>query len=293
MRKTNRSPVGGTPTDTPRSAGKSRRTQPAEYWRQALRESEEDLENDAEIEKQFEETRARSIRQEQPASTPQQPRIDNDRITIARHEAKPGQMCNPWDDRCHFLPLLNNIARRKDMSAGDKVFHAAVVRRFFLCSADRRGLPTDKLAEETGSNVQMVRRRLLKLQKLKLVARGKFDSWTLVNERNGVQAKAQEYASRIPRKLLPYASPQQLVVYSRLALLAGPKGWWFGTNEKLMEYCGVRDLRTLRQAVRGLEDLELLRVDRQIKRSDAPQGHRTQGGGWNVYYFLGHQLFRK
>ena len=73
---------------------------------------------------------------------------------------------------------------------------------------------------------------------------------------------------------------------SRHPCLAGEKGRWFGSNDKLAEACGC-SLLTLRKAIRGLEQEKLIRVERQAVRS-----RYRPGGGWNQYFFLGHRLFQ-
>lgn len=223
---------------------------------------------------------ARVSKEQERQETPKREPWTGDDIRLSRDEARPGEVCNPWQSRSHYLPLLPEIAARTDLSTGDKVLHAAVVRRFAMNLVRRNGLPVEKLAEETGMSVQMVRRRLRRLTRHDLIYR-KFGLLGI-----------EEYdkpVSAIPRVLVPLVADRRLsavslVVYGRLTGLSGEKGYWFDTNETLMEECGC-SIKPLRSAIHELEQQKLLRVRRQAKRG------RLKGGGWNVYEFLGHAIF--
>jgi hypothetical protein len=234
---------------------------------------------------------ARVELQLEPAKRPQ--RAEETTVCTARREARAGEKCNPWLDHGKYSPLPDWIAGWADLSAGDKKFYAAYLRRVLTCGGR---LPLDKLAAETATTRWKVNARIRKFVKMHLVQRDRFGNLHLLDpggkRRLGVKAGKQEYASRIPVELMTAGVPDaEVIVYARLAGLSGAKGWWFGTNTQLAEACGC-SLNALRAAVHGLEAAKLIRVDRH----GAGAGKRSRyqhGGGSNVYWFLGHSMFAR
>jgi hypothetical protein len=206
------------------------------------------------------------------------------RVSKKRDEASPGIVCSPWQSRAHYLPLVNVIAERTDLTTGDKLLYSTIVRWFFMTYSN--DLSIKRLAGLTGFNEQIVRRRMRRFQELDLLRKGL--SWTVPKE------IMYDLASSIPRVLVDLMidpntvnllTPTLLVVYGRLAGLAGEKGWWFGTHKMLAVACGV-SRKTVQDAVYKLEAENLIKVERHSK-------HKGQGGGWNKYFFLGHKLFTR
>lgn len=224
--------------------------------------------------------RLRASKEPERVEAPKQTPWTGNKILLPRDEAEPGEVCNPWQSRGRYLRLLPGIAARTDLSAGDKLLHAAVMRRFEMNLVRRNGLPAEKLAEETGMGMRMVREHLRRLIKRDLIYR-KFGLLGIEEDDQPVCAVPRALVPLVVRKKL---SPFALVVYGRLTGLAGAKGFWFETNETLMEKCGC-SIKPLRKAIHELEQQKLLRVRRQARRG------RLRGGGWNVYEFLGHGVF--
>jgi hypothetical protein len=81
-------------------------------------------------------------------------------------------------------------------------------------------------------------------------------------------------------------SDNMIIVYTRLASMAGRKGFWFGTSEMLRKSCGMGH-GLLSETIKSLEEEKLILVQRGEHR--IPHRH---GGGANVYRFLGHRLFQ-
>ncbi len=236
---------------------------------------------------------------------------DGEEITVPRRQAKPGEICNPWLDHGNFFPLLNSIAGAGNLTATDKLFHAVLFRRVLLYGGR---LPPDKLAAEAHVKRRVMCDRIRRFLELGLLGRSRFkkEEKKLVllrypTNRPYDQAaldkiQQEEHSSRIPCEMILKLAvqgqrrkigdddleltPQEIVTYARLCGLAGREGWWYGSHEKLAEACGC-EAQALRRALGGLEKKRLILIDHHKKRVD-----HQRGGGWNIYRFLGHELFR-
>ena len=219
-------------------------------------------------------------------------------ICLARRGAPVGVVCNPWESghEVPYAPLADWIAKLPDLSAGDKRFHAACLRRWGNC---KRRLPVDKLAAETATTRCKVYERIRKFIKLRLMKRDRFGNLQLLyrdKERDAEYGalEAGEHVSRIANEVmaLPSKYDAQVIVYGRLCGMAGKEGWCWATNAKLMEACGC-GRNALRRAVHGLEAQGLIQVDRPGKGKERCSPYKKRGGGANVYHFLGHAMFRQ
>ena len=203
---------------------------------------------------------------------------------IPRHLAKSGQMCNPWLDQSGYCPLELWCLVHADLNDGDRILFAELVYRKLQCG----GRSTrEQLTAETHSSRKKVNRRIRKL-----VALG------LLHWHHGcllpVDQKGEPYSSekeledfvRLPCSLMKAGIPEsELVVYARLAKLAGPKGYWFGNNQQLGKVCS-RSQKRVQEIVKALESRKLIVRHKQPRTSG-------RGGSWNFYHFLGHPLLQK
>lgn len=196
---------------------------------------------------------------------------------LARRNASVGHTCNPWLDHGNYYPLLDKIVKRSDLTAGDKKFHAAWLRSNLTGSRET----PETLATAIGISTQMVYRRMRKFLKLKLLYQ-KFGGFYLASE----DQKEYKKMSRMPFELMASIPDSQAIVYARLCGIAGDKGWAHCTRSELARACGFC-LKTLHEAVRGLKQRKLIRVDYQKRRTEG-----KHGGGRNTYRFLGHALFQ-
>ena len=242
--------------------------------------------------------------QKQSTAKPEQRLGTKETICLARRGAPVGVVCNPWHDHGNYSPLADWIAKLPELSAGDKRFHAACLRRWLNC---KRRLPVDKLATETGTTSREVKKRIRKFVKMGLMGHDRFGKLQLLyrhKERDAEYGKleAGEEVSRIANEVMAADLPDaQVIVYGRLCGMACKRGWCWKTNAKLAEACGfgrwdaefIPALTTLRTAVRGLEKAGLIRVDRPGKGKERCSPYKKHGGGANVYHFLGHDRVRQ